>query len=98
MQQRVIRKYVYDIAPACDLIAQFTKGKSLDNYRSDPLLRSAVERQFEIVGEALSQAIIVQPSFVERVTDAARIITFRNRLRHGTTLVSDEVVRGIIEA
>jgi uncharacterized protein with HEPN domain len=98
MRQRDIRKYVYGIAQACDLIAQFTKGKSLDNHRSDPLLRSAVERQFEIVGEALSQAIKVQPSSAERVTGAARIIAFRNRLIHGYALVSDEVVWGIIEA
>lgn len=98
MRQRDIRKYVYDIALACDLIAQFTKGKSLENYRSDPLLRSAVERQFEIVGEALSQAIKIQPSIAERGTDAARIIAFRNRLIHGYAFVSDEVVWGIIEA
>ncbi|OPY05532.1 MAG: hypothetical protein A4E67_01883 [Syntrophaceae bacterium PtaB.Bin038] len=92
MRQRDIRKYVYDVAQACDLIPQFTKGKSLENCRSDPLLRSAVERQFEIVGEALRQAIKLQPSIAQRVTDAARIIAFRNRLIHGYAFVSDEVV------
>jgi len=34
-----IRKYFFDIAASCDLIAQFTAGKSLADYRSDPLLR-----------------------------------------------------------
>jgi len=98
MRQRDIRKYVYDVAQACDLISQFTKGTSLEAYRSDPLLRSAVERQFEIIGEALNQAVKIQPSIVDRVTDASRIIAFRNRLIHGYAFISDEVVWGIIEA
>lgn len=43
------RKYLYDIQQAIDLIDGFCAGKSFADYQQDPMLRSAVERQFEIV-------------------------------------------------
>ena len=43
-------KYLFDIREACDRLREFTSGKTLAEYRSNALLRSAVERQFEIVG------------------------------------------------
>jgi uncharacterized protein with HEPN domain len=47
------RKYLWDALTAADLIADFVAGKDFDAYRADPLLRSGVERQMEIIGEAL---------------------------------------------
>ena len=49
------KKYLYDVQSAAALIRQFTSEKSLFDFESDAMLRSAVERQFEIIGEALSQ-------------------------------------------
>ena len=49
------QKYLFDIQQAANRIARFCEGKKFEDYRSDELLRSAVERQFEIMGEALSQ-------------------------------------------
>jgi uncharacterized protein with HEPN domain len=91
------RKYLFDIAEACSLIADFTTGKSFDDYIADAMLRSAVERQFEIAGEALSQLLQLAPEITERITDARRIVAFRNRLIHGYASVADEVVWGIVE-
>jgi uncharacterized protein with HEPN domain len=48
-----IRKYLFDIVQACDLLTQFTKGKTFTDYSADALLRSAVERQLGLIGEAL---------------------------------------------
>jgi uncharacterized protein with HEPN domain len=48
-----VLKSLHDIHMACDLIRQFTAGKSRDDFRADAQLRSAVERQFITIGEAL---------------------------------------------
>lgn len=98
MRQPEVRKYLFDIWQACELLAQFSAGKTWDDYKDDALLRSAIERQFEIVGEALNQAIRLDADVADHVSDSARIIAFRNRLIHAYSAVSNEVVWGIVEA
>ena len=61
------------------------------------MLRSAVERQFEIIGEALNQLLRREPVLQKKISNAPLIIAFRNRLIHGYANVSDEVVWGIVE-
>ncbi len=97
MLSRESRKYLYDIAEAADYIAQFTAGRTYEEYRNDPMLRSAVERQFEIIGEALNQLLRREPGLKDKISDASLIIAFRNRLIHGYASVSDEVVWGVVE-
>jgi uncharacterized protein with HEPN domain len=62
------------------------------------MLRSAVERQFGIIGEALNQALAVDPGLQGRITHAKQIVAFRNRLIHGYAFVSDQMVWSILEA
>jgi len=98
MKQLDIRKYLFDINEACELLFQFTAGKTFPDYSIDPMLRSAVERQFEIIGEALSQALRLDPSLSSRISSTGRIIAFRNRLTRGYASIADEIVWGILEA
>jgi len=91
------RKYLYDIFEACELIGQFTKNKTLDDYQVDSLVRSAVERQFSIIGESLQQMTRKYPDIASKITDYRNIINFRNILVHGYDRVEDEVVWGLIE-
>ena len=63
----------------------------------DPLLRSAVERQFEIIGEAVRRIVQIQPELAERISSTRRIIAFRNRLIHAYASVADEVVWGVLD-
>ena len=93
-----VRKYLFDIQEACELLAQFTEGKSLDDYVANPLLRSAVERQFEVIGEAIKQMLDINPQMFSSISDHQRIISFRNRLIHGYADISHDVVWGVLES
>jgi uncharacterized protein with HEPN domain len=92
MPPRDRRASLWDIAQAAEHIAAFTHGKSFEDYASDVLLRSAVERQFEIIGEALNQVLRLEPAMETRITHARRIVAFRNRLIHAYAVVADAVV------
>jgi uncharacterized protein with HEPN domain len=81
--QHETKKYLDDMAKAAELIAQFTAGKTLADYMKDSMLRAAVERQFEIVGEALVQLAKCDPALAARIGEHQRIIAFRNILIHG---------------
>jgi uncharacterized protein with HEPN domain len=91
------RKYLFDIQQAIDLIDGFRAGKSFADYRQDAMLRSAVERQFEIVGEAISRLAQLNPALAERLTEYRRIIAFRNILIHAYATIDDRIVWGVIE-
>ncbi len=97
MAARNVRKLLFDVQQAADLISSFVRGKSFKDYQQDTMPQSAVERQFEIIGEAMRQAIQIDATLEDRVTAARRIIDFRNRLAHGYSEISAKVVWGIIE-
>lgn len=65
-------KYLYDIQQATDLLMQFCMGKTEADYLQDALLLSAVERQFEIIGEALNQLLKIEPAVAGRTWDDRR--------------------------
>jgi uncharacterized protein with HEPN domain len=91
------RKWLEDIRRAATLILQFTSGRSLETYASDELIRSAVERQFEIIGEALSRLLKMHASVAAQIGDYQQIIAFRNVLIHGYDAVDDAVVWDVVQ-
>ena len=91
------RKFLWDALRASDFVAEFTDGRSFEDYAADPMLRSAVERQFEIVGEALAQLGKLDPALAGGIPDLRRIVGFRNILAHGYSAVDDRVVWGVVE-
>ena len=74
------KKYLYDIRQAVALLNEFTAGRSFADYERDAMLRSAVERKFEIIGEALSQLAKVDRATAARISGYQRVIAFRNVL------------------
>ena len=92
------KKYLFDILQAAKNLDQFSHDKAFSDYETDALLRSAVERQFEIIGEALRRLAREDPETTERVAEHERIISFRNILIHGYAEIDDRLVWDILQS
>jgi len=92
MMRPETKKLLYDIAQAAERLELFSHGKTFADYEQDVLLRSGVERQFEIIGEAMSRLAKISPDIAVQISDYQRIIAFRNILIHGYAIVDDRVV------
>jgi uncharacterized protein with HEPN domain len=91
------KKYLYDIVRAAKLALGFIKGKTFADYSADIMLRSAVERQLEIVGEALAQLARTDPAAASQIGEYQRIIAFRNILIHGYAEIDHRIVWNVLE-
>jgi uncharacterized protein with HEPN domain len=85
------KKLLYDVQQACARIADFTREKSWSHFAADSLLRSAVERQFEIIGGALSQLQTLDIPTLQKISRHERFIIFRNVLVSGCGQMNDAV-------
>jgi uncharacterized protein with HEPN domain len=89
-------KFLYDIKLAIDDIESYfeTETRTFDNYTKNSLLKRAIERNLEIIGEAINRILKDDPSFP--IENAKKIIGLRNQIIHGYDSVSDENIWGII--
>jgi uncharacterized protein with HEPN domain len=88
---------LHDIRIAGVKIQTFTSGMTFKDYQADDMMRAAVERQFEIIGEALSLIAKRDKSLVAHISEYQRIISFRNILIHGYARVDDRLVWSVVE-
>lgn len=70
------KKHLEDIKQAAERIRLFTEGKSWEDYSEDELLRAGVERQFEIIGEALNKLNRIDPDTASSVSNYKRTLLF----------------------
>jgi len=96
MPPRDLRACLHDIVVSCEAILLYVKGRGLEAYKSERLLRAGVEREFITIGEALVCARHIDPSLEDFLTSAHQIIGFRNQLTHNYDQIKDETVWGII--
>ena len=90
-----IRKLLFDINESVLSIENYLEGKRDFNlYRRNKMLRRAVEREFEIIGEAMNRIEKLDSSL--QITGKKQIINMRNRVIHGYDRIDDEIVWGII--
>ena len=91
------RMYLWDMLRACELLEDFISGKTFDDYFSSAMLQSAVERQLAIIGEALNNILRIDPLEADKITDARKIISFRNVLIHGYRTLEPRTIWEVLE-
>ena len=91
-----IKTWLYDILNAIAEIESFFGDipKIFENYQKDLRTKRAVERNIEIIGEALNR--ILKHDETIAISNSRKIVDTRNRIIHGYDTVSDEIVWGIL--
>ena len=90
-----IKKWLLDVKEAIETIEIFLGDeRNFFNYRSNLMLKRAVEREFEIIGEAINRILKEDENFM--ISNARRIINLRNHIIHAYDNVSDEMTWSII--
>lgn len=89
--------YLADMLDACCFVIEVASERTVDDYRSDRMFRSAVERELQNLGEALFQLHKHDPASARRITEHERIIRFRHVLVHGYHSLNPELVWYVVE-
>jgi uncharacterized protein with HEPN domain len=91
-----VKAWLYDILNAIMEIDSFfnDSSKEFSKYQSDLRTKRAVERNVEIIGEALSRILKRDETIV--ISNSRKIVDTRNRIIHGYDSVSDDVIWGIL--
>ena len=89
-------KRLLDVLGACRAVRSFTAGLDFGAYERNLLVRSGVERQLEIIGEALNLASAADASLGSTLPHLRRFVAVRNRVIHGYDTVDDAIVWDVI--
>jgi uncharacterized protein with HEPN domain len=90
------RQRLLEVAEACQAVARFAAGRDFASYLADEMLRSAVERKLEIIGEAFRRLEDAAPDVAGRFPELRQVVGLRNRIIHGYDSVDDELVWDVI--
>ena len=91
-----IKAWLYDILNAIGEIEGFfaDRTKAFTNYQADLRTKRAVERNIEIIGEAMNR--LLKKDQTIPITNSRKLIDVRNRIIHGYDSVSDDIIWGIV--
>lgn len=93
--EKAIIKLLYDIKLSIDAISIHIKGNNnFFDYQQNLTVKRAVERELEIIGEAVNRILKIEPNF--ELNNARRIVDLRNLIIHGYDAVDDETIWAII--
>jgi uncharacterized protein with HEPN domain len=97
MDERIL-KWLYDIKIAIDEIESYFENQEKDffKYRNNLMLKRAVERDLEIIGEAINRIVRNDETFQDKITNARAIIGLRNQVIHAYDSISDEIIWSIL--
>lgn len=91
------RAYLWDVRQAADVILKIVAGLDLRSDSETEVIHSAVERKFQIIGEALNHLSKIAPAIAASIPDLALIVAFRNVLIHGYAVVEHPRVWRIVQ-
>jgi len=91
------RKYLDDMLERARFLAQLSQEESLIDMETNRLLRSAVERELMIVGEALYLLNSESPETAQQINSWRDIIAMRHKLVHGYSTVAPPIMQDVIE-
>ena len=97
MPRREPEKYLYDMLSSCGFLLDFTTGKTINDYIKDRAFRSALERELQIIGEALIQLEDIAPEIAEQIPEYQNMIGFRHVLVHGYANLDPATVWNVVE-
>jgi uncharacterized protein with HEPN domain len=91
-----INTWLYDILNAIIEIESFfnSQPKDFTSFQQDIRTKRAVERNIEIIGEAISRILKINESI--KISNSRKIVDTRNRIIHGYDSVSDDIIWGIV--
>ncbi len=90
--------YLADILEACEAVDDVLRGVDFSTYQSTRAIRSAVEREFIIIGEAVAALGRVSPDMFKEISHARMAVGFRNQLTHDYAAVDDDTVFAVAES
>ena len=98
MDERIL-KWLFDIKIAIKEIDSYFEGSEMDffKYKENLMLKRAVERDLEIIGEAINRIVKRDPAFENKITNAKSIIGLRNQVIHAYDNISDENIWSILQ-
>ena len=92
-----VRALLFDIQHAALGVQSFVDNRTIDDLHGDLMLRSAIERQFEIMGEAMARLRNESPETCEKISEYPGVIKFRNVLIHGYDTINNDITWKIIQ-
>ncbi len=90
-------KYLHDVLSSCEFLIGLTAGRTVDDYAQDRAFRSAIERELQIIGEAVMQLERVAPQVAARISEHRNIIGVRHVLVHGYDSLHPATVWDVID-
>lgn len=92
------RAFLWDVRESVLAIQAFTSGMDTLAYAANEMAQAAVERKFEIIGEALNQLSKLDAPLANRIPDLPQIVAFRNQLIHGYATINSRTVWNVAQS
>ena len=97
MDEKIL-KWLYDVKISVDEIEEYflTNDKDFEKYKQNLMLKRAIERNLEIIGEAMNRIISRDKEYAFRISNAKSIIGLRNQVIHAYDNISDEIIWSVL--